>query len=409
MRQIDRRWFQVLAASAFINTSYGTLSYAFSVLVTKDAAGGAFGTATVSLGFSLALLVSGVAALITGTVADLFGSRRLMAAGSVLGAAGLAALALAQERWQFIAVMAVLVGPAMAATFYEPVYVLMNRWFTGPERPRAYGVLTMASGISITIFTPLTDILVDWLGWRGAVAGLALILFVVGVTVPALLLDEGGNQRAPSARGVTSVLRQTVAGLRAGTPRFWAFTVAFFAGNLAFSGYSFHVIAQLESRGFEPSAVAGVVGLAGVLSLPARLLMPSLSARADAAVLLAGCLAALGGAAFLVANADAWWQVWAYILVFGTVFGAVYPLRALLTSERFPGEYFGRLLGTQALFIAVSRAAGPALIGWWAGDSANYGPAFRAAGIVLFLSALALWLTLRRAPRPLRTRRCLPC
>ncbi len=171
----------------FINTSYGTLSYAFSVLVTRSGPGGEFGASTVSLGFGLALLVSGAAGIFAGTVADLLGTRRLMAGGAVIGCSGLALLGAVQEPWQLVLVMAVVLGPAMAATFYEPVYVLMNRWFAAEDRPRAYGVLTLMSGISITIFTPLTRWLVSELGWRQAVVVLGGILLAVGTLVPALL------------------------------------------------------------------------------------------------------------------------------------------------------------------------------------------------------------------------------
>ncbi|MBN9492828.1 MFS transporter [bacterium] len=92
-----------------------------------------------------------------------------MAGGALLGCVGLALLAASQSVWQFVLVLALVCGPAMAATFYEPVYVLMNRWFTAEERPRAYGILTLLSGFSITIYTPLTRWLVDEFGWRQAV------------------------------------------------------------------------------------------------------------------------------------------------------------------------------------------------------------------------------------------------
>jgi len=184
---LSRRWLQVAAAAMFINTSYGTLSYAFSVLVTDSGPGGEFGAGVVSFGFGLALLVSGGAGIFAGTIADIFGTRRLMAAGAAAGCAGLVLLGTVREPWQFILVMALVLGPAMAATFYEPVYVLMNRWFAPEDRPRAYGVLTLLSGVSITIFTPLTRWLVDGLGWRQAVVVLGVILLAVGTIVPAMV------------------------------------------------------------------------------------------------------------------------------------------------------------------------------------------------------------------------------
>ncbi|MGI8927678.1 MAG: MFS transporter [Tepidiformaceae bacterium] len=398
-----RRWLQVAAAATFINTSYGTMYYAFSVLVTRSGAGGEFGPGAVSLGFGLALLVSGIAAIAAGTVADLGGSRRLMAGGAVLGAGGLALLAACQEAWQMVAVMVLVIGPSMAATFYEPVYVLMNRWFLPAERPRAYGVLTLLSGFSITIYTPLTRALVDGLGWRGAVIALGAILLVVGTLVPAMLREPARPAPAAVPRSPRAFLGEAREGLRHGDAAFWAFSVAFFLATAAFSGFSFHMVAQLETRGFDEDAVATAIAVTGLVSLPARLLLPMLTGRAPTVFLLSLCLGLLGAAAWLASSASSWWQVWVYIAVFGAVFGAVYPLRALVTSERFAGPYFGRLIGAQALFVALGRAAGPIAIGALGTSRDAYELGFRISAGVLFVSAAACWLAMRRVqplPQP---------
>ena len=393
---LTRRWLQVAAAAMFINTSYGTLSYAFSVLVTKSGPGGEFGAGTVSLGFGLALLVSGAAGIFAGTIADILGTRRLMAAGAVAGSAGLALLGAVQDAWQLILVMAVVLGPAMAATFYEPVYVLMNRWFAAEDRPRAYGVLTLLSGISITIFTPLTRWLVDELGWRQALVVLGAILFAVGTLVPALLQESvervDGTPRLTPRRFATEARD----GLRQADAAFWLFTLAFVAATIAFSGFSFHMISQLETRGFDETAVANSIALTGIVSLPARLILPMLSGRAPSATLLAVCFALLGVAAWLASVAGAWWQVWVYIAVFGAVFGAVYPLRALVVSERFAGPYFGRVIGLQALFVAMARASGPVAIGLIGTSQSGYELGFRLAAGVLVVMAAVTWWSMRR-------------
>lgn len=390
-----RRWRDVVLAAVFINTSYGTLSYSFSVLVTKSAAGGDLGTRTIALGFAAALLVSGLASLVAGAIADVRGSRGLMAGGSVLGAAGLALLAASEEPWQAIAAMALVMGPAMAATFYEPVYVLMNRWFEPAARPRAYGVLTLLSGVSITIFVPATRWLVLGLGWRTAVLVLAGCLLAVGLAVPALVREPLPARAAAGRVAPLRVFEDLLEGLRHGTSSFWVFTGLFFAATVAFSGFSFHQVAQLEGRGFSEEGVATAVALTGVLSLPARLLLPALSARTSGLPMLAACLAILGVAAWLPTVADHWWQVWLYVGIFGVVFGSVYPLRALAVAERFAGPYFGRLIGAQALFVAVARALGPALIALAGTDRGAYEASFRACGVVLLVAGPAAWIAMR--------------
>jgi MFS family permease len=392
----SRRWLQVAAVAMFINTSYGTLSYAFSVFVTRSGPGGEFGVGTVSLGFGIALLVSGVVAIFAGTIADVLGTRRLMAGGAALGCAGLALLSVAQESWQFILVLAVVLGPAMAATFYEPVYVLMNRWFDAAARPRAYGVLTLLSGFSITMFTPLTRWLVDSYGWREAMLVNGLILLAVGLIVPAIVhepMDRIASEPRLTPRRFVSEARD---GLRQANAVFWMFTLAFFAATTAFSGFSFHMIAQLETRGFDETAVANSIALTGIISLPARLILPMLSGKIASSVLLGSCLGLLGLAAWLASVAGVWWQVWVYIGLFGAVFGAVYPLRALVTSERFAGPYFGRIIGLQSLFIASARAAGPILIGVVGTSQAGYELGFRIAAVALVVTGFLTWWSVRR-------------
>lgn len=397
MTTLPARWWWVIAVSCFINTSYGTMSYAFSVLVTKDGPGGEFGAGVVSAAFGLALLVSGIAAIFIGTAADLFGVRRLMAGGAILGAAGLALLAACTEAWQFVAVMLCLIGPAMAATFYEPIYVLMNRWFAATERPRAYGVLTLLSGFSITIFTPLTRWLVHAYGWREGVIVLGAILLAVGLVVPLVITEPAPE--APAGRSARAFLAETREGLAHANASFWAFTAVFFVATVAFSGVSFHMVSAFEARGFDAGSVAAVIAVAGIVSLPARLLLPMLSGRAPSIVLLGVCLALLGVAAWLASAAVAWWQVWLFVAVFGAVFGAIYPLRALVVAERFAGPYFGRLIGVQALFVALGRAAGPVAIAAIGTSKSSYELAFRVAAATLFVSAFATWAAMRRSAR----------
>jgi predicted MFS family arabinose efflux permease len=164
---------------------------------------------------------------------------------------------------------------------------------------------------------------------------------------------------------------------------------------MAISGFSFHMISQLETRGFDEGAVASAIAVTGVVSLPGRLILPMLSGRAPSATLLAVCFGLLAVAAWLASSAGEWWQVWVYIAVFGAVFGAVFPLRALVNSERFAGPYFGRIMGLQALFLALAGASGPIVIGMIGTSQAGYEAGFRVAAAVLAAMAVLTWWTMR--------------
>ncbi len=391
---------QLALGALFINVSYGTLSYSSSVLVTASAAGGAFGTQAVALGFSLGLLMSGLCAVAVGAAADTRDPRRILALGAALGAVGLSLFAAAQEPWQAILALVLFCGPALAATAYEPLYVLVNRWFGERERPRAYALLTLLSGVSISIFVPLTRALVDALGWRGAVLTLATLLLAVGVAVPVFLTNPAPPTRGRPV-GAPRIMGDIWEGMRTATAGYWAFTGLVFAASMAFMGAAFHIVAQLEARGFAPGPVAAAVAATGFVSLPGRFLLPSLTARISATALLAASFAGLAAALLVASAATRWWHVWAYVGLFGVVFGAIYPLRALAVSQRFGGEQeFGRLLGLQALAFAVARAAGPAAFAAVGTTREAYELSYRSAAAVLLVASVSLFAIARTGRDP---------
>ena len=70
-------------------------------------------------GFSLALLTAGLLSPRVGMLIDRYGGHRVMPVGSLLGAAGLLALVLAEHPATYIAVW-ILLGAAIAASLYDP-------------------------------------------------------------------------------------------------------------------------------------------------------------------------------------------------------------------------------------------------------------------------------------------------
>ncbi|WP_442814624.1 MFS transporter [Streptomyces sp. NBC_01808] len=139
--------------------------------------------------FSAALLVSALAGIPLGRVLDRRGPRAVMTAGSALGVTAGAALAAAPNQAVFTAAW-LLAGITMAATFYQPAFAAVTRWW-GEDRVRALTIVTLAGGLSSTVFAPLTAALASHFSWRVTYAVLAAVLAVV--TLPAHALAR----RAP--------------------------------------------------------------------------------------------------------------------------------------------------------------------------------------------------------------------
>jgi MFS family permease len=196
------RWVIVVVLAVITNASYGTTLYAFSVLLGEDAAAVEFGRALLSGALGLGVVVSGVLAPIVGTLCDVLGSRWVFFTGAVLGSMGLAAFSRVTEGWQVLAAWGLLIGPAMACTLYEPAYVTIDQWFAGRNTGTAIGVLTLVAGLSATIFIPLTQWLIEGMGWRNATLVLAAVLLTVVGSLALVLLHAGRGwvSRRPTGR-----------------------------------------------------------------------------------------------------------------------------------------------------------------------------------------------------------------
>jgi MFS family permease len=224
------RWLLVIALATMVNVGYGAIFYAFSVLLGEDAAAREFSRTVLSASLGLGIIVSGAFALLVGTLCDVVGSRRVFLAGAVLGSAGLGAFSRATEEWQVVAAWTLLLGPAMACTFYEPAYVAIDQWFE-EQQGRPLGVLTVVAGFSATIFIPLTQWLVEGVGWRDATLTLgAVMLAVIGSLALLVVRDRPRDEARMERVDPKSKYAAMTAGLRHTNRAFWLISAAHFLG-----------------------------------------------------------------------------------------------------------------------------------------------------------------------------------
>lgn len=121
-------------------TSWGIVYYAFPVLLPHLTAETGWSASAATAAFSAALLVSAIAGIPVGRILDRRGPRAVMTTGSLLAVAAVLAIALAPNLYVFTAAW-LMAGVAMAATFYQPAFAALTRWW-GPDRVRALTTVT---------------------------------------------------------------------------------------------------------------------------------------------------------------------------------------------------------------------------------------------------------------------------
>jgi MFS family permease len=383
--------------------SWGILYYAFAAFLVPMQHELGWSTAALTGAYSLALLVSGLAALPVGRWVDRHGPRLLMTLGSSGGALLLLAWAHTASLPGFY-LLWFAIGVVMATTLYEPAFTVVATWFRH-QRSRALLLLTFVAGLASTIFLPVSTVLIEHLGWRQALVVLAVFLAATTIPAHALILrrrpeDLGllpdGDALREGVRALASLplegvtLRQAVR-----EHAFWWLTTAFFLGMLSTVAVAVHLIPFLLADGYDPGFAAMATGLIGATQVAARVVVTIAGDRCPHALLTAAVFALQGAAVLILIVWRHLSGVLLAVVLLGAGRGAVTLMRATLIAERYGRAHYGTIGGALALFVNVAAALAPVGAGVAYQLAGGYDAVFVGLAGISLLAALAM-LRVRR-------------
>ncbi|MFW6718585.1 MFS transporter [Streptomyces sp. MAR4 CNY-716] len=390
-------------------TSWGVVYYAFPVLNPDITAATGWSPAATTAAFSAALLVSALAGIRVGRILDAHGPRRVMTLGSAAGIAGLALVATAPNLPQFVAGW-LLAGLAMAATFYQPAFAAVTRWYA-PDHVRALTTVTLAGGLASTVFAPLTAQLAAHFSWRHTYLILAAVLAALTLPAHALAL-RGPWPPAPPPPAASPTTATGIARSR---------TFVLLAAALTLSAFAMYavvvtVVPLLLERGYTTGQAAWVLGLGGLGQTLGRTLYAALARRtrpAARAVALVG-LGGLSTLAFALIPGP-YALLAALAVIAGTVRGNLTLLQATAITDRWGTTHYGRLSGLLAAPTITASALAPFAGTALAAPLGGYPHLFAALAAISVIAALTAHRTTPRrekapgegvtAPEPARRRR----
>ncbi len=373
-------------------TSWGVLYYAFPVLAPSISADTGWSVAAATAAFSGGLVVSALVGVPVGRLLDRVGPRHVMTAGSALAVPAVVGIATARSFAVFVVAWLV-AGVAMAGTLYPPAFAALTRWW-GARRVVALTGLTLAAGLTSTIFGPLTAALLGPLGWRDTYLVLAALLAVV--TVPGHFFGLRGPWPAPEPHPV-----DTDPGHVARSRPFLLLTAALTGGAFAVYAVLVGQVPLLIERGMSTTAAAWTLGLGGVGQVLGRLgygtLARVVGVRARTVGVLAVCATATALFGVLPGPASA---LVAAAMLAGAARGIFTLLQATAVTDRWGSVHYGRLNGLVSAPSTFATAVAP-----WAGAAlaaplGGYPGVFvLLAGVALVAAALAVGSVPRLAAR----------
>ncbi|MEV6480346.1 MFS transporter [Streptomyces sp. NPDC051576] len=334
-------------------TSWGIVYYAFPVLNPQITSSTGWPSTATTAAFSGGLLVSAATGIPVGRILDRRGPRAVMTTGSVLGVVAVLAIASAPNLIAFSAAW-LLAGTAMAATFYQPAFAALTRWW-GSDRIRALTIVTLAGGLASTAFAPLTAALAEHLSWRTTYAILAMLLALVTIPAHALAL-RGPWPPAPApppqrATDTVSVTRSRP---------FLMLAAALTLNSFAMYAVVIALVPLLIARGASPTAAAWALGLGGAGQTLGRTLYATLARRTGVTTRTV-TLIMLGGittTAFATVSGPFPLLV-GIAIVAGMVRGNLTLLQATAVTDRWGTTHYGRLSGLLAAPATIASALAP--------------------------------------------------
>ncbi len=396
------RMIAVAFVSAFVST--GFIFSVYSVLI--DEMSRSFGASMATMGMMppLYMAMSAMISPFLGRNLASLGIRRLMIAGACLLPTGLVVVSRAGSTTQAalgFAGLAVLGSIAMGPL---PSNTLLTNWY-GPTRGRAMGLASVGSTMAGLILPPLAAFLIARLGWRDALAGLALL--GATISLPTILGCAVDHPRkvGQQPEGETESEREAFEGGERPVPlrepplstarivqrrEFWLIAATFgllFSVGLVSStytvvygielGFGLQVAAWIM-MGRAAASVAGQIGLSGLSDRIGR--------RAVLAIVILG-------------QAVAWWVIVsppspsAFVigsLVFGFFSGALVALRGAMIASVFGRSDFSKVAGLMVPAALPFQAAAVPLAGLFFDRTGEWSTAFGAFFFVFPVAAILL-------------------
>ena len=368
--------------------------------------------------YSLAMLVHASFALVTGFLIDRFSPRRLFPLGATLLLLGLIAASRIHTIWHLYLCFGVIMAIGINSIGFGPHMALIPRWFV-QKRGLASGLALSGIGMGALVISPLTEVIIESMGWRSAFLIFAGIILCVIIPSTALfqrrspedvgqypdgldpqtgVKDATQREGPPKTYGPKSVPQNTFkAALRTGA--FWWIGVVVFSHGFSANMLLVHQAVHVVDSGFSQMLAASLLGLVGLLMSAGGIFFGFLSDRVGREVgfTLGSGAALLGLLLFLfVRDTSTPWLLYAFAILYGLGHGGLGPIYSSIMGDLFAGPSLGRIMATVSIEYGLGGALGAYVGGYFYDTMGSYFVPFMLSLTCISLGILGIWMA---APR----------
>jgi MFS family permease len=373
----------------------------FGVFLPVLAAAFGWSRGAISVALSINMITGGIAGFWIGVLADRYGPRAVLGPTILLAGTGFALASTIGALWQFYLCIGVLVGIGNSSIYVISAATIV-RWFD-EDRGLVLGLVLTGLNLGFAAGGPVSAVLIDGIGWRGAyltlavlvcaVAGLAS-LFVVNPARPILVTDTGAVRRVGSygPPGADS-LNVTTPGFTfaeaLASPRLWYLATAWMLLGFVFMLTTVHIVPYARDRGISLESASLALTAYGIGAIAGRILVGMAADRLGVRPLMRWCFAVQFLAFVPLLAGPPGWAVTLLLLAFGFGFAGADTLLVTVVPEVVGLRAIGAAMGVLNFGWRLGAALGPATAGFVYDATGSYllafavAAAFVVAGFVL--------------------------
>jgi MFS family permease len=318
------------------------------------------GIATISLALAIAQLMWGLIQPVAGAVADRYGPAKILIAGIVVLAIGMALTPLMTSGLGLIVSLGILSAIGSGAGSFSVLIGAASQHLTAHERGKAAGIINAGGSLGQFVFAPIAQTLIQTLGWMGAMWSLAAItvgaLPLVRVVSPAAL----ANQRAAAVGSAPWQAVQDAMSNRS----YLLLHAGFFTCGFHIAFLVTHLPGEVNLCGLPPRVASWSLGLIGLANIAGSLIAGACTQRFRSKYLLAamyGSRTALIGWDLIAPKTE--WTFYAFAVGLGLTWLATVPPTAAIVGKLFGVRYLSTLFGLTLLSHQVGGFLGAYLGG----------------------------------------------
>jgi MFS family permease len=383
------RWVIVAAGALMTCVALGAM---FSLAIFQEPIALDTGWSHIGIASAMTLnfIVMGIGGFVWGAASDRFGPRAVVLVGAALLGLALVLSSRAVTLLQFQLTYGILVGIA-ASTFFAPMIAATTAWFD-EHRGLAVSLVSAGMGVAPMTISPFARFLISAYDWRTAMLIIGIGTWVL--LVPAALLVRRAPESAEDEAGAAPVGGATAMGSTPAergnarlsdvfrSPQFIVLGLTFFACCAAHSGPIFHMVSYATICGVAPMAAVSIYSVEGLAGLGGRLIYGSLADRVGVKPVIVGGLLIQAIALMGYLFVSRLGEFYALAMIFGSAYGGVMPLYAVLAREYFGQKIIGTVFGAATMLSSLGMAFGPLIGGWIFDHFANYSWLFIGSALV---------------------------